>query len=198
VNIGASQTSSSTSPSLLQRARDRDPEAWSRLAKLYSPLVYRWARQGGLQSTDAADVVQEVFRSVAGKIDSFRTDQPGSSFRGWLTIARNQVRLHYRKQEGRPHGAGGSEANNLLQQQPDLLDEAEESSGFDSRKSLMHSALQLVRQDFNEQTWRAFWRFTVDGQSATEIAEDLGMNSGAVRQAKYRVLCRLREELDSC
>lgn len=199
MNSGASQTSSSTSSSLLRRARDRDPEAWSRLAKLYTPLVYRWARQGGLQSTDAADVVQEVFRSVAGKIDSFRLDEPDSSYRGWLwTIARNEVRLHYRKQADRPQVVGGTEANNLLQQQPDLLDQEEEPAGFDSRKSLLHRALQLVRQDFNEQTWCAFWRFTVDGQSAADIAEDLGMNPAAVRQSKYRVLCRLREELESC
>lgn len=199
MNSGTSQTSSSTSPSLLRRASDRDPEAWSRLAKLYSPLVYRWARQGGLQSNDAADVVQDVFGSVAGKIDHFRMDEPDSSFRGWLwTITRNEVRLHYRKQGNRPDAAGGTEANNLLQQQPELLDQAEEPSGFDSRKSLMHRALQLVRQDFNEQTWRAFWRLAVDGQSASEIAEDLGMNPAAVRQAKYRVLCRLREELESC
>ena len=194
-----SQTSSSTSVSLLRRARDRDPEAWSRLAKLYTPLVYRWARQGGLQSTDAANVVQEVFCSVAGKIDSFRMDEPASSFRGWLwTIARNEVRLHYRNQRDRPEVFGGTEANNLLQQQPDLLDRDEGPSGFDARKSLVHRALQLVRQDFNEQTWQAFWRFTVDEQSAAEIAEDLGMNPAAVRQAKYRVLCRLREELESC
>ena len=169
------------------------------MAKLYTPLVYRWARQGGLQSTDAADVVQEVFCSVAGNIDRFRMGEPDSSFRGWLwTIARNEVRLNYRKQGDRPNVVGGTAANNLLQQQADLLDQDEEPSGFDARKSLIYRALQLVRQDFHEQTWQAFWRFTVDEQSAAEIAEDLGMNPAAVRQAKYRVLCRLREELDSC
>ena len=199
MNSGTSQTSSSTSISLLRRARERDPEAWTRLAKLYTPLVYRWSRQSGLQSTDGADVVQEVFRSVAAKIEDFHMDEPNSSFRGWLwTITRNEVRLHYRKHRNRPQVAGGTEANNLLQQHPDLLEQDSEPSGFDSRKSLMHRALQLVRQDFNEQTWRAFWRLAIDGQSATEVAEDLGMNAAAVRQAKYRVLCRLREELDSC
>ena len=126
-------------------------------------------------------------------------DEPDSSYRGWLwTIARNEIRLHYRKQADRPQVVGGTEANSLLQQQPDLIEQDEEPAGFDSRKSLMHRALQLVRQDFNEQTWLAFWRFTVDGQSAAEIAEDLAMNPAAVRQAKYRVLCRLREVLESC
>ena len=44
-------------------------------------------------------------------------------------------------------------------------------------------------------TWQAFWRSTVDGESATEIANDLGMTAGAVRQAKLRVMVRLREIL---
>jgi hypothetical protein len=29
----------------------------------------------------------------------------------------------------------------------------------------------------------------------TEVAEQLGMSAAAVRQAKYRVLCRLHDEL---
>jgi DNA-directed RNA polymerase specialized sigma24 family protein len=36
----------------------------------------------------------------------------------------------------------------------------------------------------------------VEGASATEVGTELGMTPAAVRQAKYRVLCRLREELD--
>ena len=80
----AAESSSSTSASLLDRVRQLDPEAWDRLTRLYSPLVYRWCRQAALQDTDAADVSQEVFRSVAGGIAKFHRDQPGDSFRGWL------------------------------------------------------------------------------------------------------------------
>ena len=55
--------------------------------------------------------------------------------------------------------------------------------------------MQLVRGDFEEKTWQAFWRLAVEGHSAAEIAEDLQMTDAAVRQSKYRVLCRLRDEL---
>ncbi|TXT29049.1 MAG: sigma-70 family RNA polymerase sigma factor [Planctomycetota bacterium] len=43
--------------------------------------------------------------------------------------------------------------------------------------------------------WQAFWRVTVDGLSATEVANELGMKSGTVRVAKSRVLQRLRKQL---
>lgn len=58
-------TSGSTSSSLLVRVRRRDPTAWQRFADIYTPLVYAWARRGGLRETDAADVVQEVFWSAS-------------------------------------------------------------------------------------------------------------------------------------
>lgn len=193
--------SASTSTSLLRRVRQREGDAWTRLARLYTPLVYRWARQSGLQSSDAADIAQEVFLAVASHIDRFTHEGEHATFRGWLwTITRNQVRLFYRKKQGRPDARGGTDAHRLFQTQPDVLEmESEaEPAGFDSRKSLAHRALELIRQDFQQQTWQAFLRFAIAGQSAMQIAEELGMTPAAVRQAKYRVLSRLHDELERC
>jgi RNA polymerase sigma-70 factor (ECF subfamily) len=193
----STQLSSSTSTGLLERVKERDADAWCRLARQYTPLVYRWARQCNLQSSDAADVVQEVFTAVTRNIDSFRHELPESSFRGWLwTITRNQVRLHYRRNKVRPEALGGSDAIHLFQHHADHADSESEPSGFKSHASLVHRAVQLIRGDFQPQTWQAFWRLTIDGASATEIGAELGMTPAAVRQAKYRVLCRLQDELD--
>ena len=188
--------SSSTSSGLIELVKRRDSDAWRRLARLYTPLVYRWARECRLQENDAADVVQEVFLAVASHIENFCHDQPQASFRGWLwTITRNQVRLHYRRVKNRPEVTGGSDANYLMQQQPEFIDSAGEPVDFDSHASLVHRAAQLIEQDFQPQTWQAFWRAVVGGESMVEIAADLGISPAAVRQAKYRVLCRLQDEL---
>ena len=191
---------SSTSCSLIERVRSFDPAAWRRLCEVYGPIVYRWAKAKGLQATDAADVGQEVFRTVAQKIASFRRDRPGDTFRGWLwTITRNQVRLFHRKRQGRPVARGGTDAQRLLAEQPDLFDEsAAEPNDAEAKKSLVHRALELIRHDFQHQTWQAFLRLAMAGQSAVEIAEELGMTPAAVRQAKYRVLTRLHDELEQC
>ncbi|MCH8244242.1 MAG: sigma-70 family RNA polymerase sigma factor [Planctomycetes bacterium] len=190
-------TTGSTSHSLVRRAQQQDPDAWQRLSELYVPLVYEWARQTGLQSSDASDVVQEVFRAVSAKIGGFHREHADSSFRGWLwTITRNHVRLHFRRLGSRPQTTGGSEAQQQLHQQPDLLDRDSDESSVESYKGLVNRALRLVEGDFEPKTWQAFWRLTVDGHSAAEIADDLGMNPRSVRQAKYRVLSRLRQELE--
>lgn len=159
-------------------------------------MVYGWTRQAGCNSSDAADVVQEVFRAVIANIDRFRHDEPNSTFRGWLwTITRNQVRLHYRQLGKRPEVTGGTKNHQQVEQLPDLLEQETEPSSSDAKKSLVHRALKLVRGDFEEKTWQAFWQLTVDRRSAAEIAADLDMTPKSVRQAKYRVLTRLRQEL---
>jgi RNA polymerase sigma-70 factor, ECF subfamily len=187
--------SGSTSTGLIDRLRQQDADAWQRLARLYTPLVYRWARQCELQSSDAADVAQEVFAAVARNIDGFRYDRPEASFRGWLwTITRNQIRLHYRRGKDRPEARGGSTANLVLHQQPEE-DSPSEPADFADETSLVHRAVQLLKSDFQPQTWQAFWRMVVDGASAVDVGAELGMTPAAVRQAKYRVLCRLQDEL---
>jgi RNA polymerase sigma-70 factor, ECF subfamily len=196
VTSDASDTSSSTSLSLLDRARGQEPEAWERLTRVYAPLVYGWARHAGLQANEAADVVQEVFASVLANLERFRHDQPGSSFRGWLwTITRNQVRLHYRREMARPEVTGGTAHQQQIEQHPDPVDDEHDPSSSDQSKSLLHRTLRMVRDDFEDNTWNSFWRLTVEGHTAADIAADLGMTSQAVRQAKYRVLSRLRREL---
>ena len=59
----------------------------------------------------------------------------------------------------------------------------------------MSRMLQQIRIDYEENIWKAFWRTTIDGQKAVDVAQELGMTHGAVRTATYTVRRRLREEL---
>ena len=190
-----------TSSSLLDRVRNQEAGAWESLCRIYTPLVYGWVRKAGLSETDAEDVVQEVFQKVAAKLGSFRYEKPEDSFRGWLwTICRNKIRDWFRARQGQPTAAtGGSHAQRMLHDVPDWIssedpaDEPEVDPA--SEAALMRRALELVKDDFNEKTWQAFWRLTIDGHPAKDIASDLGMSDNAVRQAKFRVLKRLKEAL---
>lgn len=167
------------------------------MARLYGPLVYGWARQCGLQDQDAADIVQEVFQSVARAIDGFDCDRPGSTFRGWLwTITRNAVRQHARNRARHPTAVGGTDAQQRMHDLPQATDDDPEPDPPGARTTLAHRALRLIRKEFEPPTWQAFWRVTIDGRAAAEVAAEIGLTPGAVRQAKYRVLCRLRELLE--
>lgn len=192
-----SQPSTSTSRSLLERVKRAEPEAWDRLVTLYAPLVFHWCRSWGLREQDAADIFQEVFQSVAVHIGGFRKERAGDTFRGWLrTITRNKIHDHFRRRGREPEGVGGSEAQAQLAELP--APEASESSSLTEEnveRGLVARALELVRPEFAERTWQAFWRTAIEGRSAPEVAAELSMSAGAVRVAKSRVLQRLREEL---
>ncbi len=184
----------STSRSLLVRLRDNDSDAWDRLVTLYAPLVYFWCRKLGLADQDTPDVVQEVFKSVTTGIDRFRKDRPQDTFRGWLrTITSCKAADHYRRQSRQPEAAGGSAALRQLTEFPDAIDN--ESDDEPVYHGLFLRACDLIRTDFKENTWNAFWRVVVDGQSPREVAAELSMQPGTVRVAKSRVLQRLRQEM---
>jgi RNA polymerase sigma-70 factor (ECF subfamily) len=187
---------SSTSHTLLERVRQQQPEAWERFTRLYGPLVYRWCTTNGLQASDAADVVQEVFHAVFQGIARFQRQNPGESVRGWLwTITRNKICDHFRRLANEPAATGGSEATQWLDRSaalPETADEPVERVGAE----LVHRALGLLQTDFETKTWQAFWAMAVDGEPASEAAKRLQMTVAAVYKAKSRVLHRLRTELD--
>ena len=179
----------STSRSLLGGLRRDDAESWVRLTVLYSPLVSHWCRQAHVPIDDVADIVQDVFQTVVRHIDGFEKQRETDSFRGWLrTIARRRHR--------EPHGPGGTEAAQRLQQMPDAVAGDDlELSDEPVFGTVLQAALSSIRDEFQERTWQAFWCVTVQGRDASDVGAELDMQPGAVRVAKCRVLKRLRREL---
>jgi RNA polymerase sigma-70 factor (ECF subfamily) len=182
---------------LIDRARGDDPAAWASLVDLYAPLVLRWCRHADLQPTDVADVCQDVFLAVAAHLGDFRRERAGDTFRGWLrVIVRNKVNDHYRRLGREPGGEGGTEAQARFARLPADEPGSEVSVVADAPERLLfHRCCDLVRTEFHERTWRAFWATAVDGRPAADVAGDLGMTPVAVRVSKSRVLQRLREVL---
>lgn len=192
----ASSSSGSLASSLLLRLKVGDGEAWRRLVAIYGPVIYRWCRQWRLEPNEAMDVVQNVLRAVVIAIEGFRHDRAGDSFRGWLrTITRSKVQDHYRDAVRRPKAIGGSDAQRRFSEvvfEPG--DDADETAT--DTAMIVRRALELVRNEFEERTWTACWRTTVDGETAADVARAMNMTVGAVYKAKSRVLTRLRTELE--
>jgi len=190
------RSGTSTSRSLLARLHANDPVAWDRLVSLYAPLVWYWCRKMHLAEQDIADVFQEVFKAVAVYYPNFHKNRPEDTFRGWLrTITQNKVHDHFRLLRREPRAAGGAGAQFRWSQLPGPAHDDNGSEPDESHKLLFHRALELLQTEFEERSWRAFWRVVVDGRSHQEAAEELRMTPGAVRVAKCRVLHRLRQEL---
>jgi RNA polymerase sigma-70 factor (ECF subfamily) len=189
--IAKTKRMNTTSPSLLERLRrPAEEESWSRFVKLYTPLLFSWARRIGLQEQDAADLVQDVLTLLVQKLPEFRYDG-SKSFRGWLhTLTLNRWR------ETRRRGAAEAVGNavDLAEMPSPANDEAFWEQEY--RQHLVGRALQLMQADFQPTTWKACWEFVVSGRPAAEVAAELGITLDVVYSAKSRVLRRLRQELD--
>ncbi len=196
MNVVTVRSESSASSDLLSRVRDCNAIAWQRFTALYSPWVYSLSRRAGLSETDAADIGQEVFLVAATRIDGFRRTQPGESMKCWLgQIARNKIGDWMRAQSQIPIPIGGDH---------ELIDAAnayalwatQQDDDFPDDAPILQRAIELVKCDFSQATWVCFRRTVLEGESPKVVAEDLGMTAKAVRQAKFRVLSRLRGEFE--
>jgi RNA polymerase sigma-70 factor (ECF subfamily) len=187
-----------TRASLLVRIRNgRDQEAWRQFVALYAPVVYGFARKRGLQDADAADVMQDVLRSVAGAADRLNYDPSRGSFRGWLyTVARNKIFNFLeagRHRVGR--GSGDTGVREKLEAQPEPEGNLAASWEEEYERTVASVAMRRVQGEVQPATWQAFWQTAVEGRSAREAGEALGLSAGAVYVARSRVLARLKEEV---
>jgi RNA polymerase sigma factor (sigma-70 family) len=179
-----------TSATLLERLRDPgDSEARTRLVELYLPLLFSWAkRRFELQEQDAADLVQDVFTVLFEKLPAFAYDQR-RRFRGWLwTLTRHRF-LTGRRRDAVAQQAAAELARRL----PEELD-SNPVEDEEYRRYIVQRAAALLRSEFEETTWQAFWQCLVEERPAEAVAQELGLSVGAVYTAKSRVLRRLRQE----
>ena len=176
----------SVSTSVLDRARQVDQDAAVQINRLYRRLVCYWCWKKGVCPEDTLDISQEAFAAVHQHLGSFQRDSQSGGFRAWVKqITQNKIIDHFRKQ---PKVSVVDPAD--LEQIESLEDEHEISW---ERHELFQKAVELIRQEFSPRDFQAFWRNSVDGITATEIAREIGTTSNALHIAFSRIRYRVRE-----
>src|SRR3954470_18321002 len=165
-----------TRVSLLIQIRDgTNQAAWQEFINLYGPVIYGFARKRGLQDADAADLMQDVLRSVSSAIGRLDYDRGQGTFRGWLfTITRNKIFNFLSARRIRPQASGDSSTNRLLASHADSSD-SDDAWELEYQRRLAALAMERVKSEFQENTWRAFWLTAVEGTSAAEASQKTGL-----------------------
>ncbi len=183
-----------TSESLLFRLQDQnspDDSAWQQFVRIYTPLIFYWARKTGMAQSDASDLVQDVLTLVIQKLPDFKYDS-SRSFRGWLrTVTLNKYRELYRRKSSRLMTASESMLENLAP-----IAVAESTWDIDYARLLVARAMEMMQKDFAEGTWEALKLVMNQVYSVDEAAEETGVSAWTIYSAKARLMKRLREELD--
>jgi RNA polymerase sigma-70 factor (ECF subfamily) len=203
--MGAHSSWPSTRPSLLVQLRDGAAhEAWKTFVATYTPLLYRYCRQKGLQDADALDVTQEVM----AKVRRFEYNPQRGHFRSWLaTVARHEMARLYKERDRPGRGVGGDEADAALDQVASPAEDVAWDRLFNAH--VLETALERIRPDFGDQEWQAFAAVALrvvesaDGKhlewvtdaSPARVAADLQRDVAWVYKVKSLILKRLREEV---
>jgi len=185
-----------TRQSLLFRARNGEANAWTDLTALYRPLILGWLNRQGVPAGDLEDLSQEVLLNVVRHLPGFQHSGHRGAFRAWLrTIVCSRTADYWRALESATP-AGGSGATAALQQIADPDSELNRQWDEEHDRYVLHCLLDLVDEEFEPITLKAFRRLAVDGVSGAEAAQELGLSVAAVYVAKSRVLARIRQEAE--
>ena len=185
-----------TRNSLLLRIQDaEDAEAWDEFLSIYRPAVYGLARRKGLQDADAQDLTQTVFVAVSSAIKQWIPKPGRGRFRSWLLcVVRNALIDELRR--NRPDaGQGGTSVWRHLDACPETPTIDEQEVEWEVRRQVFRWAARQIRIEFEQATWIAFWRTTVEGRPMAEVASSLNKKVGAIYTARTRVLRRLKEKI---
>lgn len=187
-----------TRETLLLRLRDAsDTQAWAQFLRDYGPMLYRFLRSRGLQDADAADLVQEIMRSVGSAIGRFDYEEQKGGFRAWLfTITRNKLYTYFEKnQRSNPTGNDTAQLE-LLNQAADGRDDLAEQWEAEHQRQLLAKAVETVKLQIDPNTWAAFELTAINGLSASEAAKQIDMKTGTIYVARSRVTAKLRDEVE--
>jgi RNA polymerase sigma-70 factor (ECF subfamily) len=177
-----------TQPSLVLRLRDHsDGAAWNEFVDVYSPLIYDFCRTRELQSSDAADVTQEVLLRLSKAVRNFEYDRSKGLFRDWLArIVLNEIRRYAKK------------LSQLVVSSEELDKDCGELASSWNEQFQQHifaKALDRAKSRFNEETWAMFEMSWLKKLPAQQVAQDLGISIERIYVARSRVLKRLRYEV---
>jgi RNA polymerase sigma-70 factor (ECF subfamily) len=188
-----------TSVSLLERLKDNgDQGAWDSFYDFYTPLVLGFCLQKGASHQLACEVLQESMVYLLRTMPDFTYCPKTGKFRSFL-FKLVQSRLYDALRRYRRATELFSDADPYVE-----LDKIACVPGPDTesewqhqwRLSLMHQGLERIQLKVNEQPYRSFQLYALEGRTATETADDLGISENLVYQHRNRVLTLLTKEVE--
>lgn len=188
--IVTDSSSNSTSFSIIRGIQNRDPDAFSKMVRIYGPMILKWVRSMGMQEKQAEDVTQNVLIMVWKHGSQFRKDHPNHGFRKWLyVIARQQVSRVWRKDNRFPA---------ILQSPESLIDPNEFDATVEppedasSYNAMLLRAYRVMCESLTERTRDILDEIIFGDLCDADIAARFETTPGNIRVIRTRYLAKLR------
>lgn len=173
--------------SLVQRAKQGEPEAFEQLYEAHFDRIYRYLLLKVRNRADAEDMTQQVFLKALESVRSFHWR--GVSFSAWLfRIAHNQAVDHFRT-KGKQKTLPLDEARSVSMTDIDPVALAEQELRIEE----LATACQRLSEAQQEVISLRF----AGGLSVAETAKTMGKSEGAVKVLQHEAIVKLRRILSA-
>ena len=191
-----------TRQSLLTRLRDwQDQDGWREFFDTYWRLIYRVARQAGLDDATAQDVVQTTFIYLSRRMPRFRYDAERGSFKSWLRrVTHSRISVFRRRAESKeppmpPVPVEDDEAN-LWESIPDPAGDAtDEIWQREWEENLLKAALRRISSKVSAQQLMIFELAALGEVPLKQVARKLDVSLMQVYLARHRVGKLFKQEV---
>ena len=175
---------------LARRMCDGDEAAIAEFCRDYLPRVYRFAAARVRVEADADDVVQNVMRNAARRIETYRGE---ATLLSWLLqICRRELAKRYARLDRQPTQLA-IEGDDALR---DLIDSIEASQTTEPEHAILReeltTRLRRALEELPDRYADALEMKYVDDLSSKEIAEQLGIGDEATQSLLARARRALR------
>lgn len=167
---------------VLVRRAQSDAQAFGALYDHYVQRVYRYCLYRVNRATEAEDLTAQIFLAALESLPRYRQD---GHFAAWLfSIARNKVAEHYRRVPHEPLD------ESLL---PPLQADLELTVEKSQRREKLLRLIQALAEDERELIYLRY----VAELSFAEMAKSLHKNEDAVKKSIYRLVARLKVQMEA-
>jgi RNA polymerase sigma-70 factor (ECF subfamily) len=178
---------------LVSEAKAGNYAAFEGLVNRYEKKIYRLGMNITGSPEDAEDVLQDTFLKAFQHLADFRED---SRFYTWIVrIAVNEARMKLRKRRSSKEvpfeETEGQDGEVLVRDYADWKPNPEQTLAREEMEQILRNAIQSLPPGFRT----VFYLRDVEGLSADETAQLLGLTIGAVKARLFRARLWLREEL---
>jgi len=199
-----------TRQSLLSRLRDwQDHDGWREFFDTYWRVIYRVARQAGLDDATAQDVVQNTFIYLARRMPKFSYDPARGSFKSWLRrVTRSRISVFRRRAQAKepslPELPLEDDNGALWESIPDPAGDALDEIWLrEWEDNLLKAALRRISPKVSAQQLMIFELAALGEVPLKQVARKLDLSLMQVYLARHRVgklfkaeVARLRRETE--
>lgn len=183
-----------TSASLLSGLRKTSQPSlyetcWERFIDQYTPLIYHWCRQSGLNHHETEEITQQLMCRLVRALKNYRYDEQ-QKFRSWLFVCTRNVIFRFWTDQAKRKSDPSTDLNQLGQGQS-LVDFLNQT--YDREFEL--EARRRVRNKIGERDWNVFLALTETAEDASDVAHKLKLTVANVYKIKSRVVAALKSEV---